>query len=140
MILAGAEQNCLAEVLILAAALNIQDPRERPRGAEQKADPLHQRFRDERSDFLGLLKLWAFARDAQQKGMSELRRVCQANFLSFVRIREWAEVHRQLEDVARELQIDESRGGAGERATPRKPGDLEPRLHRALLTGLLSKI
>jgi ATP-dependent helicase HrpA len=140
MILAGAEQNCLAEVLILAAALNIQDPRERPRGAEQKADPLHQRFRDERSDFLGLLKLWAFVRDAQQKGMSELRRVCQANFLSFLRIVEWSEVHRQLEDVARELQIGESRGGAGARSTPRKSDDLEPRLHRALLTGLLSKI
>ncbi len=146
MILAGAEQHCLAEVLVLAAALNIQDPRERPRGAEQKADASHQRFRDESSDFLGLLKLWAFLRDAQQKGMSELRRVCRDNFLSFLRVREWLEVHRQLEDVARELRIDkptdnpEKRDKRGARAPELKPGELAPRLHRALLTGLLSKI
>ncbi|HEY1533464.1 MAG TPA: ATP-dependent RNA helicase HrpA, partial [Polyangiaceae bacterium] len=82
MILAGVEQGCVAEILVLASALNIQDPRERPRAAEQKADQLHQRFRVESSDFLGLLKLWAFLREAQQKGMSELRRVCRDNFLS----------------------------------------------------------
>ena len=135
MILAGVEQGCVAEVLVLAAALNIQDPRERPRAAEQKADQLHARFRVESSDFLGLLKLWAFVREAQQKGMSELRRVCKDSFLSFLRIREWGEVHRQLEDVARELRINEPPGG---RAAPK--GDLEGRLHRALLSGLLSKI
>ncbi len=136
MILAGVEEGCLAEVLVLAAALNIQDPRERPRGLEQKADPLHQRFRDERSDFIGLLKLWAFVREAQNKGMSELRRVCKNNFLSFVRLREWAEVHRQLEDVAKELKLPAPKG----RATPNEAADREIRLHRALLTGLLSKI
>ena len=149
MILAGLEQGCLAEVLVLAAALNIQDPRERPRAAQQKADQLHQRFRHESSDFLGLLKLWAFVREAQQKGMSELRRVCKDGFLSFMRVREWAEVHRQLEDVARELRMGEPVGHAGPRgAAPalsapsgsNAKGDLEGRLHRALLTGLLSKI
>jgi ATP-dependent helicase HrpA len=134
MILAGVDHGCVAEVLVLAAALNIQDPRERPRAAEQKADQLHARFRTESSDFLGLLKLWAFVREAQQKGMSELRRVCKDNFLSFLRVREWAEVHRQLEDVARELRMHEPRGGRAEK------GDLEGRLHRALLSGLLSKI
>ncbi|MEO7035553.1 MAG: ATP-dependent RNA helicase HrpA [Polyangiaceae bacterium] len=141
MILAGVDQGCVAEVLVLAAALNIQDPRERPRAAEQKADQLHQRFRVESSDFLGLLKLWAFVREAQQKGMSELRRVCKEGFLSFLRIREWGEVHRQLEDVARELRISEPKGA---RATPKADlapkGDLDARLHRALLSGLLSKI
>jgi len=135
MILAGVEQGCLAEVLILAAALNIQDPRERPRGAEQKADPLHQRFRNEHSDFVGLLKLWAFVREA--KGTGELRRLCRDNFLSFVRIREWAEVHRQLDDVAKELHLS----GAKTVAKPAgSAAELELRLHRALLTGLLSKI
>ena len=131
MILAGVAEGCLAEVLILAAALNIQDPRERPRTAEQKADQLHQRFRDERSDFLGLLKLWAFAREA--KSIGELRRVCKDNFLSFLRMREWSEVHRQLDDVAKELRIE-----TNATATPKL--DLDVRLHRALLTGLLSKI
>src|SRR3954467_5849658 len=136
MILAGVEEGCLPEVLILAAALNIQDPRERPRGLEQKADQLHRGFRDERSDFLGLLKLWAFVREALNRGMSELRRTCRDNFLNFLRIREWAEVHRQLEDVAKELglQAPNARPAPGNRA------DLEERLHRALLTGLLSKI
>jgi ATP-dependent helicase HrpA len=136
MILAGVEEGCLAEVLILAAALNIQDPRERPRGLEQKADGLHRGFRDERSDFVGLLKLWAFAREALNRGMSELRRTCRDNFLSFLRIREWAEVHRQLEDVAKELQLQSPKGRAG----PGNRADLDVRLHRALLTGLLSKI
>src|SRR6478609_6436605 len=131
MIMAGVEEGCVAEVLILAAALNIQDPRERPRGVEQKADQLHQRFRDERSDFLGLLKLWTFVREA--KSVGELRRLCRDNLLSFLRIREWAEVHRQLEDVAKELRLSPAKGG-------RAGVDLDVRLHRALLTGLLSKI
>ncbi len=135
MIVAGVEEGCVAEVLVLAAALNIQDPRERPRGAEQKADQLHQRFREERSDFLGLLKLWAFVREA--KSVADLRRLCRDNLLSFLRVREWAEVHRQLEDVAKELPLGVAKGG---RSTPGKPADLELRLHRALLTGLLSKI
>ena len=136
MILAGVAEGCLSEVLILAAALNIQDPRERPRGLEQKADTLQRGFRDERSDFLGLLKLWAFAREALNKGMSELRRSCRDNFLSFLRIREWAEVHRQLEDVAKELRLEVPNG----HAAPGNRADLDVRIHRALLTGLLSKI
>ncbi|HEY4104255.1 MAG TPA: ATP-dependent RNA helicase HrpA [Polyangiaceae bacterium] len=142
MILAGIAEDCLAEVLVLAAALNIQDPRERPRGLEQKADQLQQRFRDERSDFLGLLKLWEFVREAQQRSLGELRRVCKAHFLSFLRIREWSEVHRQLEDVARELGSAEKPGARDKRRDPAKhgPDERERRVHRALLTGLLSKI
>ena len=130
MILAGAEQGCLRDVLIIAAALNIQDPRERPRDAQQKADDLHRRFRDERSDFVGLLRLWTFVRDAESKGTSNLRRVCKENFLSFLRVREWGEVHRQLEDVVRELGLAPSNARTDD-------GDA---LHRALLTGLLSKV
>jgi ATP-dependent helicase HrpA len=129
MILAGAELGCLGDVLVIAAALNIQDPRERPREAQQKADDLHRRFRDERSDFVGLLRLWKFVRDAESKGTSQLRRACKENFLSFLRVREWGEVHRQLEDVVRELDLE---------ASPRA-GDADA-LHRALLTGLLSKV
>src|SRR6188768_1132801 len=110
MILAGAEHGCLAEILVLAAALNIQDPRERPRGLEQKVDQLHQRFRDEHSDFAGLLKLWAFVREQESRGGSQLRRACKENFLSFLRVREWREVHRQLEDSVKELRITGQRG------------------------------
>ncbi|MEO8182125.1 MAG: ATP-dependent RNA helicase HrpA [Deltaproteobacteria bacterium] len=109
MILAGAERGCLEPVLVLAAALGIQDPRERPRGAEHKADDLHRRFRDERSDFVGLTRLWAFVSEAAHKGSSALRRTCQANYLSFARVREWIEVRRQLADVVSELDL----GGAG---------------------------
>ena len=137
MILAGAEQRCLREVLVVAAALNVQDPRERPREQRQKADDLHRRFADERSDFLSLLRLWDHVRDAEKKGKSNLRRVCRDGFLSWVRVREWTEIHRQLEDVVRELGLGRSRS-AGAAAPPEKPND--DALHRALLTGLLSKV
>jgi len=138
MILAGVAEHCLAEILVLAAALNIQDPRERPRGHEQKVDQVQLKFRDERSDFIGLLKLWEFVRAAQQRGTSELRRACKEHYLSFLRVREWGEVHRQLEDVARELRLGES--ATGDRQPAAKKADWEAPLHRALLTGLLSKI
>ena len=165
MILAGAEHDCLREVLVIAAGLNIQDPRERPREAQQKADDLHRRFRDERSDFVGLLRLWAFVREAEKKGSSHLRRVCRENFLSFVRVREWGEVHRQLEDVVREIGLTKpDREQANDRpeiddrpksvTRPERDPAHEPplategagalqraeALHRALLTGLLSKV
>jgi ATP-dependent helicase HrpA len=130
MIMAGAELGCLRDILVIAAALNIQDPRERPRELQQKADDLHRRFRDERSDFVGLLRLWEFVKDAERKGTSNLRRVCKESFLSFLRVREWGEVYRQLEEIVRELRLDKvTKGKAGE----------DP-LHRALLTGLLSKV
>ena len=137
MILAGAEQRCLREVLIVAAALNVQDPRERPREQRQKADDLHRRFADERSDFMSLLRLWDFVRDAEKKGSSNLRRVCRDGFLSWLRVREWTEIHRQLEDIVRELGLDRSKT-----ATAVLPGAKpdENALHRALLTGLLSKV
>ena len=130
MILAGAELGCLREVLVIAAALNIQDPRERPREAQQKADDQHRRFRDERSDFVGLLRLWEFVRETEKKGTGHLRRVCKESFLSFVRVREWGEIHRQLEDVIRDLRLESVKAG--------KSG--EDALHRALVTGLLSRI
>src|SRR6185312_6889247 len=109
MLLAGADLGCLREVLVVAAGLSIQDPRERPRSAEQQADQRHARFRDERSDFLGLLRLWDFVRDAEAKGKGNLRRVCKESFLSFIRVREWGEVHRQLEEVVKELGLDKGK-------------------------------
>src|SRR5690606_14275818 len=105
MIMAGADNGCLPDILIVTAALELQDPRERPRGLEQKAEQLHRRFRDERSDFAGLLRLWAFVSEARAKGTSHLKRVCKDNLLSFARVREWFEVHRQLQEVVRELRL-----------------------------------
>jgi len=154
MILAGAELGCLPDVLIITAALNIQDPRERPREAQQKADDLHRRFKVEHSDFLTLINLWDFIKEAEGKGSSNLRRVCRENFLSFMRVREWNEVHRQLVDIVRDLKQAERRSGGlaptepiarserGERSPVKlssKSGG-EDAIHRALLTGLLSKI
>ncbi|MBX3258764.1 MAG: ATP-dependent RNA helicase HrpA [Labilithrix sp.] len=148
MILAGADLGCLREVLVVAAALNVQDPRERPRDAQQKADEMHRRFRDERSDFVALLRLWDFVKEAERKGTSNLRRACRDNLLSFLRVREWGEIHRQLEEIVRELRIDPR--ARGERAAGRRAGGgargagggagHEDALHRALLTGLLSKV
>ena len=148
MILAGAERGCLREILVIAAALNIQDPRERPLAHQQRADELHRRFRDERSDFTGLLRLWDFVREAEAKGTGNLRRVCKESFLSFVRVREWGEIHRQLEDVVRDLRLDgdargtEGRGrGRGKRdANEPVANDRNEAVHIALLTGLLARV
>lgn len=165
MILAGHDLGCLREVLVVASALNAQDPRERPRELQQKADDLHRKFRDERSDFVGLLRMWEFLREAEKKGSSHLRRVCKESFLSYVRVREWKEIHRQLEEIVRELRLTKDDVGGrpaeaelekkGETiaptvATPKK-GDtpkkaeskaqaVDDALHTALLTGLLSKV
>ncbi|HVJ91690.1 MAG TPA: ATP-dependent RNA helicase HrpA [Labilithrix sp.] len=146
MILAGAELGSLREVLVVAAALNVQDVRERPRERQQQADDLHRRFRDERSDFVGLLRLWEFVREAEKKGSSHLRRVCKDNFLSYLRVREWREIHRQLEEIVRELRVDErsrapkAGGGPAASEPSKRPSDDADNLHRALVTGLLSKI
>ncbi|HVY25820.1 MAG TPA: ATP-dependent RNA helicase HrpA [Polyangiaceae bacterium] len=139
MILAGAELGCLDDILVLAAALSIQDPRERPRGLEAKADQLHARFRDERSDFAGLLKLWAFLREQAARSNAQLRRACKETLLSFVRVREWREVYRQLQDVVRDLRLRAA-------SPPHKNKDggtsaaADEAVHLALLSGLLSRV
>ncbi|HWO11574.1 MAG TPA: ATP-dependent RNA helicase HrpA, partial [Polyangiaceae bacterium] len=142
MILAGGERGCLAEVLVVASALELMDPRERPRGAEQKADALHRRFRDERSDFVGLLRLWEFVWEARQKSTGHLKRVCKDNYLSFVRVREWFEIQRQLSEVAREIGLQggpRERPAEGRERPSERPAN-EDALHQALLSGLLSRI
>lgn len=130
MILAGLELGCLREVLIVAAGLSVQDPRERPREGQQRADELHRRFRDERSDFVGLLRLFEFVREAENKGRAQLRRVCKESFLSYMRVREWFEVHRQLEEVTRELTPGAPERAAVDRGRPTRP-EGEPRRARA---------
>jgi ATP-dependent helicase HrpA len=130
IVLAGRDEACLREAIIIASALAVQDPRERPLDKQVLADAAHERFRDKESDFLLFIKLWQFWRkQSQNLGTGKLRRLCRENFLSFVRMREWEEVHDQLRDMAREL-------GAKEHD---KPASYE-QVHRAILTGMLSNI
>ncbi|MEX0654453.1 MAG: ATP-dependent RNA helicase HrpA [Phycisphaeraceae bacterium] len=130
MVLAGDAENCLAEVLVIAAALEVQEPRLRPPDQQQKADELHARFKDEQSDFLSHLKLWDFYHELKRKlSHNRLRVACHENFLSHNRLREWVDVHRQLRDLARE---------AGLKVRERR--DDYDALHRALLSGLLAHV
>jgi ATP-dependent helicase HrpA len=130
MILAAANEQCLEEVLIIAAALEMRDPRERPLDRQQKADEVHAQFKHERSDFLSLLKLWDFISDLDGRlSGTRMRKACAQNFLSFNRLREWRELHRQL----REIVIDH-----GYAPGPRR--NQEDAIHRAILTGLLTNL
>jgi ATP-dependent helicase HrpA len=104
MILAARQENCLNDVLIIASALSVQDPRERPLEKQAEADAAHAQFRDENSDFLSYLKLWNWYHErARHLSGSKLRRACQENFLSYVRMREWHDVHQQLHAMTAEV-------------------------------------
>ncbi|MEJ7602996.1 MAG: ATP-dependent RNA helicase HrpA, partial [Kofleriaceae bacterium] len=129
MILGGRDEGALREVLVIAAALGLQDPRDRPQAAQQRADEAHRKFRDEGSDFAGYLKLWAFWEEARGRSRSYLHKVCRENFLNYNRMREWEDIHDQLIRVMQELKIPaNTQPGSGDQ------------IHRALLPGLLSKI
>ena len=113
MLVAARAEGCLAQVRIIAAALSVQDPRERPLERAAAADERHARFADEHSDFLSLLKLWKLQ---DEQG---LRRLCRENFLSYPRMREWRDVHEQLKQA---LELGGVLGQAGEsRGLPRHP-------------------
>ncbi len=130
MILAAADEHCLEEVLIIAAALEQRDARERPLDKQQAADTAHLRFKHENSDFISLLKLWDFYSEQEEKlSNSKIRKMCQQNFISYNRMREWKDLHRQL----REIAIDH-----GIRPTDRRND--EQAIHRAILTGTLANI
>jgi len=131
MILAAKQEGCLAEVLTIAAALSIQDPRERPFDRAEAADRAHEPFQDERSDFFGYLKLWKFFDDAlrHRKSSRKLAQLLHDSFLSQRRMREWRDVHAQLAALVGELGLQPNEAPAG----------YEP-VHRALLTGLLGNI
>ncbi|WP_248812009.1 DUF3418 domain-containing protein [Frankia sp. AgPm24] len=133
MVLAGDEQGCLREVLVIASALAIQDPRERPVEHQQAADERHARFADPTSDFLAYLNLWRYLRDARgERSANQFRRMCRTEFLNYLRVREWQDVHGQLSAVARGLKLDlgDPDGSAADPVA----------VHRALLTGMLSHL
>jgi ATP-dependent helicase HrpA len=130
MIAAAHEEHCLSDILIIASALEVRDPRDRPTDKQQAADQAHKQFTVEGSDFLSLLKLWDGYQDwADKLSNSKLRKTCQQNFISFARMREWRDLHRQLARLV---------NGAGMKEGPRH-GDADA-IHRALLAGLLSNI
>ena len=106
MILAGMEEDVLDDTLIITSALSVQDPRERPLDKAEQADQAHAPFRDLQSDFVGLLKLWHAFQDRQRHlSGSKLRGWCRENFLSFIRMREWQDVHSQIKEIAGEIAV-----------------------------------
>jgi ATP-dependent helicase HrpA len=129
ILLEAARTGCLAEALVIAAFLSIPDPRERPGDQAEAASARHALFADERSDFIGVLNLWRAAREQATRGIRALRRWCKENFLSFVRMREWQDLHAQLADVT-----------AGQELTPNAQPAPSGVLHQAILTGFLGGI
>ena len=106
MILAADRNGCVREVLIIAAALSIQDPRERPADAQQAADEAHRRFADPDSDFAAYLKLWDYLAERQAElSSSAFRRMCRAEYLNYLRVREWQDLQGQLQRLAGDLKV-----------------------------------
>ena len=133
MLLAAKELGCLAEVLVIVSAMSIQDPRERPTDKQAQADQAHARFQHPRSDFLAWLALWRYY-EAQRQALSQnqLRKLCQREYLAYMRMREWREIHSQLVMACRQL---------GFRVPPQLPEEeAYEAVHQALLTGLLGNV
>jgi len=149
MVLAGAEQGGLREVLIVVAGLAVQDPRERPAEKRQAADQAHRRWQDPESDFLALLNLWhGFEAAREALSGNQLRRWCKERYINYLRMREWHDTFRQLRQLLRDMQIEvpppsplpvteEGEPTEAAREARRQSGVA---LHRALLPGLLSHL
>ncbi len=130
MVLEADRLGCVREVIVIAAALSIQDPRERPTEQRAHADQLHARFTDRASDFLTYVNLWGYVRSlGEELSRSQLRRRCKAEFLHYLRIREWQDLVAQLEDAAREVGLTLNDAPAE-----------GVQIHAALLSGLLSHL
>ena len=130
MVLAGQQHGCMREMLIITSALSIQDPRERPHDAKQKADEWHQRFADKSSDFNAYLNLWNYLQQKQKElSGNQFRKQIAREFLHFMRIREWQDIYTQSRQSVREmgLRIND------------EPATYE-QIHRAILTGLISQV
>lgn len=131
MILAAKRENCLREILIIASALTIQDPRERPMDKRDAADQAHRKFADENSDFMSFLRLWEFYEQElkNKKSNRDLLNRCHQNFLSFLHMKEWRELYFQLTEIVEEMEF----------RLNEKEADYA-QIHRALLAGLLGNI
>jgi len=131
MLVEAEKEKCLKEVLVIAAGLSIQDPRERPEDAREAADAMHKTFDDPRSDFLALLNIWkAYDSQAEKLSQRQMRRFCKEHFLSYIRMREWMDIHQQLTQEMGEAE-----------AVAEQKADAEyMQIHRALLSGLLGNV
>src|SRR5499426_2129516 len=131
MILEAGHQGCVREVLIITAALSIQDPRERPTDAREAADAMHARFAEPGSDFLLFLTLWDYLHEQQRElSGSAFRRMCRREHLHYLRVREWQDLHGQLRQAASDVGI----GTSSDRGSP---ADIADRMHMSVLAGLL---
>jgi ATP-dependent RNA helicase HrpA len=130
LLIAANDYNCLNEILIIVSALSIQSPRERPIDKQEKSDKAHEQFNDENSDFLWFVNLWHFYQRQQKKlSQNKLRKLCQQNFLSYMRMREWSDIHRQLRHVCTEMKF----------AINTNPASYQ-NIHCAILTGMPSHV
>ncbi len=148
MILEAERLGCLRDVLVIAAALSVQDPRERPEEQRAQADQLHARFTHESSDFLTWLNLWRHVKQQQKElSSSAFRRMCKREHLNYLRIREWQDYESQLRTVVKEMKLDLGKGleARSARTSTVEGGDGgaahdEDGIHQALLSGLLSHV
>ena len=130
MVIESGKYGTTREVMAIVAGLSIQDPRERPLEKRPQADTAHARFTDPTSDFLTLLNLWNYAKSKEKElSSNQFRRLCKAEYLNFLRIREWADIYRQLERLAKPLGL-----------TVGEPSVNPVGIHRSLLAGLLSQL
>ena len=135
MIIEGGRRNCAKEMMVLAAALTIQDPRERPADVRAEADAMHARFVDDTSDFSSFLLLWDYINEQQAAlSSSQLRKMCHREYINYLRIREWQDLFAQLREMGRTANIHAS-GGRDINASAH-----EVDIHKSLLTGLLSHV
>lgn len=130
MLIEAARTNSLTEVLIIVCALSAQDPRERPHDKQQKADEKHRVYQDKDSDFISFVNLWnVYEEQRQELSSNQLRRYCQKNFLAYMRMREWRDLHRQLHLACKDLGLKENSSPAS-----------YPAIHKSLISGLLGNL
>ncbi len=130
MLFAASDQGCLAEVLVIAAALEVQDPRVRPAERQAAADEAHAQFQNEHSDFLGILNLWRWLHERREKlSRNQFRRACAQNFLSYMLVQQWMDVYRQLRSLVSEQRLPMT-----------SDPENDASIHQSVLTGLLSGV
>jgi ATP-dependent helicase HrpA len=140
MLIAAREEGCVAAVAVIAAALSIQDPRERPVEKAAEADRVHAAFRHPGSDFLTYLVIWErFQEVRRASGRSAMKRFCRDHFLSYRRMSEWEDIHRQIEEILKEFHIPLSGFRLPNSGIPLPPSEFDA-VHRAILAGFLSNI
>ena len=136
MLLQAQREDAVSEVLIIASGLSIQDPRERPADQAKEADEMHKQFNHPESDFLALLNIWnTFHEKLDTLTQNKLRKFCKSHFLAYQRMREWQDIHKQLERVLKSLKIKPS-------PPTTRQSELQSyvAIHRSILTGLLSNV